>query len=140
MTSNADHSRFEFKSEGPRGAIKKVVEYQYVGSNIFNLAFGDWDEEMQKMKDHVRSNNLDRDKVLTTVAFTAIDFMKYHPDTIICLQGNTPAKTRLYRMGINSNLSVISRLFSIGGYVDDVWESFNKQKNYDGFTLTAKNN
>lgn len=140
VTSNVEHSRFEFSSEGPRGAIKKVVEYQHIGRNIFNLAFGDWDEETQKLKDNVRTNNLDRNKVLATVAHTVIDFTKYYPDTIICAQGNTPAKTRLYQMGISSNLSVISKLFSIGGYVDDVWEPFNKQKNYDSFTLTAKSN
>jgi hypothetical protein len=52
-----------------------------MGDNFFNLSFGDWNEELQKLDDSTRSNNGDRDKVLTTVAYTAM--------------GNVPARQEL---------------------------------------------
>ena len=37
---------FEFYSEGPKGIIKKVVEFQKtMQEDVYNLAFGDYDEK-----------------------------------------------------------------------------------------------
>ena len=37
---------FEFVSVGAKGNIKKIVQYSKVSvDNIYNLAFGDYDEE-----------------------------------------------------------------------------------------------
>ena len=92
----------------------------------------------QKVKDDTRSNNADKDKVLATIAFTVVDFMKHHPEAIIIAEGETPAKTRLYQIGINANWSEINRLFEIKGFIDGNWEAFNQKKNYKAFTLRAK--
>jgi hypothetical protein len=138
VTSDAQHKRFEFLSEGPQGTIKKIVQYQHLGNNIFNLAFGDWDEELQDMVDNVRSNNHDRDKVLATVAYTVTSFIQHHPNATICAKGNTAAKTRLYQIGINSNWYSISKLFVVEGYIDGAWERFDRQKNYEAFALFEK--
>lgn len=136
--SDHEHETYEFLSSGSKGTIKKVVQYQEIGSNVFNLAFGDWDEEEQKVKDRVRSNNDDRDKVLATVASTIIDFVKYHPGATIFAKGITAAKTRLYQMGISSNWHEISRLFEIEGFTEGYWEPFKQKKNYEAFVLKAK--
>lgn len=48
VVSDNNHITYEFLSQGPRGTIKKVVFYQEIEENIFNLAFGDWDEKKQK--------------------------------------------------------------------------------------------
>ena len=42
--------------------------------NIYNLAFGDWDAAKSRINDKAISNNSDREKILTTVAATAIVF------------------------------------------------------------------
>lgn len=68
VVSDNNHRTYEFLSEGPNGTIKKVVLYQEIDDNVFNLAFGDWDETNQKINDKARSNNNDRNKVLATVA------------------------------------------------------------------------
>ena len=107
VVSDNDHRAYEFLSEGPNGTIKKVVFYQEIDENIFNLAFGDWDEINQKIDDGARSNNNDRDKVIATVASTIIDFMKYHPDATVVAKGSTSARTRLYQIGIFSHLQEI---------------------------------
>jgi hypothetical protein len=48
---SADDERFlyEFFSEGPRGSIKKTVIYSEIEDGLFNLAFGDWNENLNKL-------------------------------------------------------------------------------------------
>lgn len=111
LVSTNEHLTFEFLSEGPNGSIKKVVYFEAIGDNLFNLAFGDWSEFEQGIDDKVRSNNHDRDKVMATVAATVIEFIKHYPQAIIFAKGSTPSRTRLYQIGILANWHEISQLF-----------------------------
>src|SRR5690349_279160 len=115
ILSTNEHLTYEFLSEGPNGTIKKVVYFQEIDKDIFNLAFGDWNEAEQGIDDKARSNNNDRDKVIATVASAVIDFIKYYPDASIFAKGSTPGRTRLYQIGIFANLHEISQLFIIEG-------------------------
>jgi len=132
------HTKYEFLSEGPKGKILKAVTYGQIEEDLFNLAFGDWNAELKKVDDTCRSNNGDRDKVLATVAATAIDFTNKFPDAIIYTEGSTPARTRLYQMGIANNLEEISKDFEIEGYINDAWEPFQKSHNYGAFLVRRK--
>lgn len=136
--ASSTHETYEFLSSGPKGTIKKVVQYSPLEPGLYNLGFGDWDEVKQEVKDNTRSNNADRDKVLATVAGTVVDFMKHHPDATLFARGETRAKTRLYQMAINSNWHEISELFVIEGNVNGNWEPFEIGKNYQAFILKAK--
>ncbi len=138
VVSDINHVVYEFLSERPYGTIKKVVFYQEIGDNIYNLAFGDWDEERQRINDRVRSNNNDRDKVLATVASTVTDFIKYHPNAQILAQGSTPSRTRLYQMGILGNMNAIGNSFDIQGFYKGNWEIFKEGRNYEVFAVKAK--
>lgn len=91
--------------------IKKGVIYSQIGINLFNLGFGDWNEDLQELDDSSRSNNGDREKVLVTVAFTALDFTNTFPDAQISIEGSTLARTRLYQIGISDNLLEINENF-----------------------------
>ncbi len=82
-----EHKVYEFLSKGPKGTIRKVIQYQLLGGNLYNLAFGDWNDVEQKFNDMVRSNNQDAEKILVTVASTVIDFMKHYPRSVIFVQG-----------------------------------------------------
>lgn len=137
ILSDDGHATYEFLSEGPKGTIKKVVMYQQLQPGIFNLAFGDWDEINQRIDDNIRSNNNDRDKVLATVASTVMDFIHHHPAAILFAQGITPAKTRLYQMGINQNWREIEQLLDIEGFCNGSWESFKPGRNYEAFIVKA---
>ena len=116
VVSDSSHEVYEFLSEGPNGTIRKVVYYQELEDNIFNLAFGDWDEAEQRINDRARTNNNDRDKVLATVASTVIDFIKHHPKAVLFAKGSTPGRTRLYQIGIADNWDEIYQLFDIEGF------------------------
>ena len=90
IISLRNHTAFEFLSEGPNGTIKKVVCYQKVSRNIFNLAFGDRDEGSQALLDFARSNNDDKDKIPATVAFTILSSWKIIPVQSSLLRGLLP--------------------------------------------------
>lgn len=132
---------YEFYSNGPNGNIKKVVEfYRFteLKGEIFNLSFGDWNENNQCIDHLAITNNGDSIKVLSTVALTVLDFMKNYPKAAIIATGSTLSRTRLYQMGIARILEKISENFEIQGYIDDSWQIFQKGTNYAAFLLRLK--
>jgi hypothetical protein len=137
IASKEDHT-YEFFSEGPSGRIRKIVFYEKIGDDLFNLGFGDWNSERQKVDDSIRSNNGDRDKVLATVAFTALDFTDEFPAALIFVEGSTSARTRLYQIGISNNLLEINENFEVQGYQSEHWEPFRQGRNYESFLIRRK--
>jgi hypothetical protein len=141
--ANEEYISFTFSSIGPRGIIKKVVTYEPMntfinGIPIINLAFGDWNEQLQKVDDSIVSNNDDRDKVLATVASTVLLYLEKHGQKFIFAVGITPVKTRLYQMGINAHLVEIEALFIIKGLFKGVWLPFESGRNFDAFLILKK--
>ncbi|WP_110054254.1 hypothetical protein [Chitinophaga sp. S165] len=136
-------SRFEFESQGPNGTIKKVIDYYEIGdwidgTPIYNLAFGDWNENENIINDLTISNNADRNKVLSTVANTVLDIMTHIGDIAVYAKGSTPARTRLYQMGINAAREEIEDFFDVYGYDDGIWRKFESGKNYGAFLVIRK--
>jgi len=129
---------YSFYSEGPKGLIEKAAIYTKMQEGLYNLAFGDWNADIQSLDDSIRTNNGDRDKVLATVAFTALDFTNQYPNTLLSFEGSTPARTRLYQMGIGNNLSEINKNFEIRGLRLQKWEPFMQGINYDAFLAQRK--
>ena len=59
---------FEFLSTGPKGEIKKIVQFSETqAKQIFNLSFGNINED-GTIDDTTANDNKDRDKILATVA------------------------------------------------------------------------
>jgi hypothetical protein len=133
---------FEFISEGPRGPIKKIVEYTRTSTeDVFNLGFGDFDEEKQVIDDSAITNNGDSLKVLATVASTVYAFTAKYPKAWIFATGNTYVRTRLYRMGITNNLTEIAEDFVVFGYdEEEKWVKFIPGEDYEAFLITRKEN
>jgi hypothetical protein len=132
---------YEFFSEGPKGKIKKVVRYRLIEDAtypIYNLGFGDWDEDTNDINDLITTNNLDQQKVLLTVADTIINFIQNHPRAYIFIQGSTPSRTRLYQMGISRLWVEIQQRFTVIGSVDGKWRSFQKGLNFEAFIISGK--
>ena len=51
---------YEFVSVGPKGSIKKMVEYTETATeNVYNLGFGDYDETAKSINDLSITNNGD---------------------------------------------------------------------------------
>lgn len=141
--TNTTFASFEFYSDGPNGQIKKVVNYTHIdtwpnGIMVFNLGFGDWDEAAQKVNDLTISNNRDRNKILATVAGTVLDFTNHYGKSPIVAKGSTPARTRLYQMGIGANLAFVEDIFDIYGLINGEWEKFEKGRNFNAFLVVRK--
>jgi len=130
---------FEFTSEGQRGLIHKVVQYQPTNlKDIYNLAFGDKNQTTDSIDDTVISNNGDSEKVLATVAATAYAFTDRYPDVWIYAIGSTKSRTRLYRMGIAKFLEEVSEDFEVLGERNGAWEAFRRNVEYEGFLVRRK--
>jgi len=130
---------FKFTSEGPKGNIRKLVVYsQMLQDDIYNLAFGDYDDETNSINDTIITGNNDSQKVLTTVALTLYVFTDKHPNVWVYATGSNTARTRLYRMGITTNLEEISEDFEVYGLNGDTWQIFEKAKEYEAFLVKRK--
>jgi len=137
--TNESFLDYEFVSTGPRGNIKKIVRFSQIRSGVFNLAFGDLDEETGEISDTIVTNNNDSKKVLITVAATVHDFTLQYPGAFIIAKGSTHSSTRLYRMGISNNWQVISPDFKIYGLKNERWELFRTGKDYEAFWYAVNN-
>ena len=105
---------------------------------LYNLAFGDKDIETGEIDDKVISNNGDSEKVLTTVVATVYAFFDKYPDAWIYATGSTKARTRLYKMGISKFLEEVTSDFEVLGELNDDWETFKSDTEYDGFLVRRK--
>lgn len=141
-TTGTNRFIYRFTSIGPRGKIKKIVIYSKTEfENIYNLAFGNYIECDDDLDDLSVSNNHDTQKILATVASTVLDFIRTHPGAWVAAEGSTKARTRLYQIGISQNLVDITDEFAIFGYhILSDWEPFTRNKKYERFLITRKQN
>ena len=133
-----DSLAFEFYSEGPKGKILKIIEYQPLGGRYFNLAFGDSIEESKDFDDFVRTNNQDTEKVLATVASTLYIFFEKHEGTIVIAEGSTHSRTRLYRRYLTIFLEQIESEFDLLGELNGTTQRFQKGIDYQFFLISKK--
>jgi hypothetical protein len=126
-------------SDGPQGAIKKLIQFTETSySDVYNLAFGDEDISTGNLNDLAISNNGDSEKVLATVVAAVIVFTQNYPDAWVYARGSTNSRTRLYRIGISKYISEISDKFDIYGQIQNEWEEFRLNVEYDAFLTQRK--
>ena len=129
---------YEFISEGPKGRIKKIIRFTQISTTVFNIGFGDLDEETGEISDVAITNNNDSRKVLATVAATIHDFTIQYHNAWVVAKGSTPSRTRLYRIGITNHWKEISVDFEVFGLTNEQWEPFEQRKNYEAFLIRRK--
>lgn len=135
VDDNPSHTKYDFVSKGLQEIPKRVaiIKYPHPGlERYYNLGFGNIfiDENgVELISDMSRNNNKsDTDKVLKTVFTCALDFLSNSPDSILTFFGNTIAKHRLYKIGLNNNLASIESCFIIkGGIINDLKVTENKE-------------
>lgn len=146
VKSSPDKSKYNFVSLGRHGAIEKFIEFNRVHPDLpdlYNLGFGHPIDNGMAINDNVRANNGDMMKILSTVAFTVIDFIRNHPDSVVYIRGSDSVRTRVYQIAINKHYDEIIRDYDLYGHVfipateikkeQDYNEPFQKNKNYYGF-------
>ena len=139
LEAQATLTVFEFVSEGPNGLIPKLVQFQQINqSNVYNLAFGNKNEETGAIDDLAVSNNGDTQKVLATVVSTLYLFFDKYPDAFVYATGSTKARTRLYRMGITRFYEEMRQDFELYGQVGDEFYEFKVDTEYAGYLALRK--
>jgi hypothetical protein len=140
LARDEDLAVYYFVSEGSKGRIKKGVFFQLVDEEeqLYNLAFGDWNDETGYLDDLVRTDNRDTQKVLNTVAIAVADFVGRNPEAQPMAKGSTESRTRLYQINILKNLKDISEMYYVEGLKKGCWESFKNGANYEAFLLTRR--
>ncbi|MFC5191131.1 DUF6934 family protein [Algoriphagus aquatilis] len=139
LSSSDQLMTFEFASEGKLGRVAKLVAYQPTNlKGVFNLAFGDKNADTGQINDRIITDNGDRDKVLATVASTVYAFTDKYPDSWVYLTGSTKSRTRLYRIGISKFLEELNQDFEIYGQLNDNWEKFKPDTEFEGFLVRRK--
>jgi len=104
---------------------------------IYNISFGDSDAD-GNIDDGIVSKNADSQKVLHTVAATALTFFRKNPQAWIHAEGVTPSRTRLYQMGINRFWKEIDPQFIVIGLSDREWTYYKRGINYEAFLIRQK--
>lgn len=140
LKSGRNLTTFEFLSEGSKGKIIKLVQFQPMNLvNLYNLAFGDLDLLTGKIDDKVITDNGDSEKVLATVVAAVYAFTGQYSDVWVYATGSTVTRTRLYRMGINRYFDIVEEDFDIMGEEQSEWEWYEKGKDYQAFAVHRKN-
>jgi hypothetical protein len=134
-----DYSEFDFISTGKKGAIPKKITFTSIElENVYNLAFGDVDENGE-LNDYIISDNGDRNKILATI-FSVVDlYTKKYPARWIAFRGSTIERTRLYRIAIGLNLEELCQIFEIYIYTEEGLKPFCKNMEVSVFVIKRKN-
>jgi hypothetical protein len=141
LKSESKFTRFQFVSEGPKGAIRKLIEFQETtNSQVFNLAFGDYNSLTDEIDDLAVSNNGDTEKILGTVVTALYAFFNEFPTVFVYATGSTKSRTRLYRMGITRFYDQMKEDFYLYGQIGDNFPEFEIGTDYEGFLVQRKFN
>jgi hypothetical protein len=131
---------YRFISIGEAGSIIKLVNYEYVRSSLWNLAFGDANSDQTDFDDTTITDNGDMRKVMQTVFQTSLIFTDEYPDRKIFIEPVDRKRRLLYNRIFQDKKEEIEKFFTIEGeilgQIDN--EPYSAQKMYDAFTVTRK--
>lgn len=131
-----DSKNYVFESIGDKGTIIKIVLYERLDKNRYNLAFGDFING--DVNDEIISNNNDITKVISTVARTIYDFTEENSEAIIEIKGVDAKRTRFYNTVFKRRFLEIKETFFIVGIVNDLEEEYNPNQFYEAFEIKRK--
>ena len=137
---NRTGKTYNFVSEGKKGIIYKVISFQEIEEGLYNLGMGDVNPITKELDDKVVSNNGDTEKVLGSVVAAIYAFTARYPDVWVYAEGSTPARTRLYQMNIVKYFEQITADFELQCLLNQEWEDFRFNVNYEAFVIKSKRN
>jgi hypothetical protein len=129
----ANKTVYYFQSEGKNGKILKVVIFNPITKNLWNLAFGDVIND--EIDDTVISNNYDFVKLFGTIAKVVYEFSDNFPLRRIYIEPVDEKRKQLYNHIFRRHYTEINHVFFIEGYLNDKKEQYSPEKFYDYFIL-----
>jgi hypothetical protein len=135
---NKDYVLF-FDSLGKNGIVTKVISFQYIDYNFYNLGFGDYNLETQTIDDKAKSDNGDMKKVLATVWQSLEDFFAIQPNAIVFITGSDDVRNRFYyRLILNyaENFANIYKFEGVTNFEPLEFEIVRQEGKYQGFLIS----
>ena len=130
---------FTFISRGKKGSINKIILYELLQADIFNLCFGDLDSKTLEIDDSVNSDNGDIVKVMATVLQTIPLFFQKYPDGKIYFEGSDVRRTKFYNRIISNRRFDLEKTYYLeGGFSDGSVEFFRENMDYSYFLIAKK--
>lgn len=128
---------YYFTSIGKNGKITKVIYFQEIDTNTYNIVLGDFNPNLQPpIDDQQISNNGDLPKVMATVAKILLDFLTNNPKAKLYIEGNHPTKQLLYHRILRNYYEELTQLFAILGVLSvDIQVPFNPEHQYQGYII-----
>ena len=129
---------FRFTSEGPKGKIKKVIEFSPYEETIWNLGFGD--EKEGDWEVSIVSDIDDLRKVIQTVANAAHHFTEKYPERRIFINPVDERRKLLYNRLFKEKFEEILLFFNLEGVDLSAFKIYQYEPSriYDAFVLSRK--
>ncbi|MBK8565093.1 MAG: hypothetical protein IPN76_17585 [Saprospiraceae bacterium] len=135
FTFNEERIWFEFDSLGPKGRIRKIVEF-YDVKFAFNLAFGDMAADGEFDDENITDNG-DIRAVIQTIANIIHHFCESHPGRKIYIEPVDSKRKALYNRIFKEKFEEIEPEFRVFGI--DLGplasEDYRSTKTYDAFLI-----
>ena len=136
ITSEDDF--FLFFSIGTKGVFPKVIVYETITPNIYNLVFGDLNVLTGEVSDLSTTNNGDMPKIIATVVKSIVVFLEKNPSAQVNFKGSTGIRTKLYQRVIVNYGSEFLKKYLIFGIEEGKKEPsiIDFTKNYIEFNIS----
>jgi hypothetical protein len=124
-----------FQSLGPKGIIIKVIRFEYVKENRWNLGFGDF--KRGQIETNKMTNNGDMAKVLATVAAATSAFLEEYPDRIVEIRPVDEKRKMLFNLVFSRRWEQIKEKAFVFGLKGNEREIYSPHQFYDSFEIAT---
>ena len=130
-------THYYFESIGEKGKTVKIVAFFPLEDKVWNLGFGDLQDD-GSVNDLVTTNNQDARKVLQTVAKIAIDFLAQNPTEVLQIEPIDNKRKQLYNNIFQRYFQDITIIFNVLGILNGEEEVYTPLKSYSIFKISLK--
>lgn len=127
---------FIFESVGPKGRVRKIVIFDQIRADLWNLGFGDLLE--QGWDDAVITNNGDLVRVISSVAQATYKFSEKWPERKILISPVDEKRKQLYNTIFKRRYHEIMAIFEIKGLQGKKLQNYDPHTYFDLFLLSRK--
>lgn len=130
-------NQYWFESIGPNGVIRMCGRFELsTVKNVYQFEFGIHDSIEGDLNTSFRSNNADKDKIISTIFNIILTFLSCNKNAIVRFSGSTESRTKLFRMWILNNWYSVNNSFIIyGNNEQNRWERYQKNREYSAIII-----
>lgn len=132
--SSGKKTQVAFQSLGPKGIIIKIIRFEQVHGNRWNLGLGDF--KQGKIETNKLTSNGDVVKVLATVAAATLAFLEEYPERIVEIKPVDEKRKRLFNLVFSRRWAQIREKISINGLKANERMIYSPHEFYDSFEIT----